>query len=231
MAHLILKDVSLSYEGKIVVKGLSFELPRGAYLCIIGENGSGKSTLVKGILGLKEPAGGSIQYGEGLERRQIGYLPQQSGIHRDFPATVQEVIWSGFLNRHGFFPFYRKEEKERSWEAMELLGIQNLGKRCFQELSGGQQQRVLLARALCAAGSMLLLDEPTAGLDPEAREELYEVLEELHQKKHLTILMVSHDLEGVRRYATHILRLHEDRYFFGSLPEYEQEEHKNGRIF
>ena len=228
MAQLILEDVSMSYEGKTVVKGLSFEVPKGAYLCIIGENGTGKSTLVKGILGLKEPSGGRIRYADGLERSQIGYLPQQSAIHRDFPASVREIVQTGFLNRHGFSPFYRKEEKKRAEEVSLLLGIGNLQKRCFQELSGGQQQRVLLARALCAAGRLLLLDEPTSGLDPQAREELYQLLLELHRKEALTIVMVSHDLEGVRRCATHILRMHEDGYFFGSLQEFEEEQ-KNER--
>ncbi|MBQ7916282.1 MAG: metal ABC transporter ATP-binding protein [Firmicutes bacterium] len=228
MAHLICRNVSMSYEGRTVVDNLSLELPRGAYLCIIGENGTGKSTLVKGVLGLKQPSSGQILFGEGLLQRQIGYLPQQSTRHREFPASVREVVMSGFLNQHGYSPFYKKEEKVRAKEVLSMLGIGELEHRSIQALSGGQQQRVLLARALCAASSMLLLDEPTAGLDAEASQEMYELLERLHQEQKMTILMVTHHLAEVKKYATHILRLRGDGYFFGTVAEYEEEVGKNG---
>lgn len=228
MSHLSCRDAVLSYEGNIVVEHLSFELPKGAYLCIIGENGSGKSTLVKSILGLKHPTSGEITLGEGLMRRQIGYLPQRSDRNPDFPASVREVVLSGVLNQHGYAPFYSRKEKGKAQESMKLLGISALEKHSFQKLSGGQQQRALLARALCAASGMLLLDEPMTGLDPEASEEMYRILKRLNQEQGMTILMVTHDLENALGYASHVLKLYTHGHFFGTLEEYKEEERRHG---
>ncbi len=169
MAQLVCRDVTLGYEGKAVVRHLDFEVNQGDYLCIVGENGSGKSTLIKALLRLKKPMSGEICMGDGLEADGIGYLPQQTAVQRDFPASVREIVLSGCLGRTGFRPFYGKKEKETARLQMERLGIAQLAGRCYRELSGGQQQRVLLARALCATGSMLLLDEPAAGLDQIGR--------------------------------------------------------------
>lgn len=166
-------NVCLAYENHTVVTDLSFSVQKGDYLCIIGENGSGKSTLMKALLGLKSVESGSIVMGDGLRQNEIGYLPQQTGLQKDFPASVREVVLSGRINRLGFRPFFSKTDKQIADQNMERLGITPLKNSCYRELSGGQQQRVLLARALCATRKVLLLDEPVAGLDLMVTEELY----------------------------------------------------------
>ena len=220
MAQLICRDVVLGYEGKAVVQHLNFEVNQGDYLCIVGENGSGKSTLIKALLQLKKPMAGEILSGDGLEADVIGYLPQQTIVQRDFPASVQEIVRSGCLGRFGWRPFYGKAEKAVAEENMEKLGITHLAKRCYRELSGGQQQRVLLARALCATKYMLLLDEPVAGLDPVAIQEMYDLLERLNQEEKITIIMVSHDIRAALTYASHILHISEEPLFFGTKEDY-----------
>ncbi len=220
MAQLICRDVVLGYEGKAVVQHLNFEVNQGDYLCIVGENGSGKSTLIKALLQLKKPMAGEILSGDGLEADGIGYLPQQTIVQRDFPASVQEIVRSGCLGRFGWRPFYGKAEKAVAEENMEKLGITHLAKRCYRELSGGQQQRVLLARALCATKYMLLLDEPVAGLDPVAIQEMYDLLERLNQEEKITIIMVSHDIQAALTYASHILHISEEPLFFGTKEDY-----------
>lgn len=222
MAQLLCKDVVLGYEGNAVVRNLNFSVNSGDYLCIVGENGSGKSTLMKALLKLKAPMSGEIRMGDGLEADGIGYLPQQTVVQKDFPASVHEIVLSGFLNRYGWRPFYGREEKECAERNMEKLGITHLAKRCYRELSGGQQQRVLLARALCATKYMLLLDEPVAGLDPVAMQEMYDLLKKLNEEEKITIIMVSHDIRAAIAYADHILHISEEPLFFGSKDEYLQ---------
>lgn len=217
MAELSVQNVTLGYEGRPVVEGLSFTVGSGDYLYILGENGSGKSTLIKAILGLHPAIKGEIRW-EGLKPSEIGYLPQQTDVQRDFPASVIEIVRSGLISRGGLRPFYTKEEKALADANMERLGITHLARRCYRELSGGQQQRVLLARALCAARKMLLLDEPVAGLDPGASEEMYELVAGLNREG-ITILMVSHDLQAAEKYAHHILRIGEP-VFWGTKEEY-----------
>jgi zinc transport system ATP-binding protein len=219
VAQLICKEVTLGYEGKPVVQNLNFTVESGDYLCIVGENGSGKSTLMKTLLHLHPVMSGSIESGDGLREREIGYLPQQTLVQRDFPASVLEIVQSGLLGRCGLRPFYTKEERKLAQQNMERLGIAHLAHRCYRELSGGQQQRVLLARALCATRKMLLLDEPVAGLDPRATAEMYELVGELNRKDGITILMVSHDIDAALRYASHILHVGEVP-FWGSREEY-----------
>ena len=206
MPQLICRELTLGYEGKTVISNLSFAVDAGDYLCIVGENGSGKSTLVKTILGLKTPMSGRIETGQGLKQTEIGYLPQQTVVQKDFPASVAEVVRSGCLNRQGLRPIYNKAEKRVTEDSMARLGITALAKRCYRELSGGQQQRVLLARALCATRKILLLDEPTAGLDPQAAADLYALIERLNREG-ITIIMISHDIAAAVRYAGHILHI------------------------
>ncbi len=220
MAQIICNDVSLGYEGSIVTEHLNFEINEGDYLCIIGENGAGKSTLIKALLNLKSPVSGQITVGDGLKPTEIGYLPQQTVVQNDFPASVWEIVLSGCLNRCGLRPFYTREEKQLAVENMERLGISNLSKKCYRELSGGQQQRVLLARALCATKKMLLLDEPVAGLDPKVTNEMYELIYRLNKKDGITVVMVSHDIEATVKYATHILHVSNIPLFFGKKEEY-----------
>ena len=194
MAQLRCENISVGYEDGIVVSDVSFELNRGDYVCIVGENGAGKSSLLKGILGLARIQGGKLEYGDGMSRADVGYLPQQKDYQKNFPATVKEVVMSGFLNKMGLRPYYNRAEKAKAMEILSDFGMADYVRASFGSLSGGQKQRVLLARAMCATDKLLLLDEPTTGLDPVATEELYELLKRLNREKKTTILMVSHDL-------------------------------------
>ncbi len=219
MAQLICRDVALGYEGREIVHGLNFEVEAGDYLCIVGENGSGKSTLMRTILGLQAPMSGRIETGEGLKQTEIGYLPQQTVVQRDFPASVWEIVLSGCQNRCGLRPFYGRAEKRIARENIEKLELTPLVNRCYRELSGGQQQRVLLARALCATHRMLLLDEPVSGLDPKVTGEMYRIIDDINKKDGITVVMISHDLEAALGYADHILHIGK-RVFFGTREEY-----------
>lgn len=214
MAQLICKDLTLGYENGAILSGLSFLVEKGDYLAIVGENGSGKSTLMKTILGLMKPLKGEVLLGDGLKKYEIGYLPQQSPIQKDFPASVWEVVISGCLAKARFTPFYTAADKTRAKQNIEKMGLQHLVKRSYRELSGGQQQRVLLARALCATESILLLDEPVSGLDPAVTQEMYDVIRRLNEEG-ITIIMISHDVGAAVRYANKILHLGEEVYFGG----------------
>ena len=218
MVQLICENISLGYNSKAILKKLNFKINKGEYLCIIGENGSGKTTLMKTILRLLSPLEGKIYTSDGLLPDEIGYLPQQTEVQRDFPASVKEIVLSGCQSRCGKRPFYNKEEKALALENMKKMGVFDLQNRCYRELSGGQQQRVLLARALCATQKMLLLDEPVSGLDPNATEEMYELIESLN-KSGITIIMISHDVNAALKYATHILNIGKN-IFFGKKEEY-----------
>lgn len=219
MAQLICKDLCLGYDGHEIIGNLNFEIEQGDYLCIVGENGSGKSTLMKTLLGLQQPMSGRILSDEGLSRKRIGYLPQQTDIQKDFPASVWEIVLSGCQNKCGIRPFYSKAEKERAQANIEKMELQKLKRRCYRDLSGGQQQRVLLARALCAAEDILLLDEPVAGLDPIVTEEMYRLIFGLNAKDGMTIVMISHDIAAAVKYADKILHIGEN-VFFGTKEEY-----------
>ncbi|MDR1753791.1 MAG: metal ABC transporter ATP-binding protein [Eubacterium sp.] len=229
MPQLTCRELILGYEGNTVVSGLSFDVNSGDYLCIVGENGSGKSTLIKALLKLKAPTSGKILIGDGLKRGEIGYLPQQTLVQKDFPASVKEVVRSGCLNRLGLRPFYGVLEKRMADKNMKKLGIADLSNRCYRELSGGQQQRVLLARALCATKKLLLLDEPVAGLDPKASAELYFHIKKLNDDG-TTIVMISHDIAAAVKYASHILHIGDRTpLFFGVMRKYLESE--TGRIY
>ena len=224
MALIRCENVSIGYEGQTVVRDLNFQISAGDYLCIVGENGSGKSTLVKSLLGLKSVEKGRIVYGDGLRQNEIGYLPQQTDVQKDFPASVYEVVLSGRQNQIHFPPFYTRADKKDAYEKMELLDLLPLKKRCYRDLSGGQQQRVLLARALCATRKLLLLDEPVTGLDPVMTQEMYQLISRINREQKVTILMVSHDLKNILPYATHILHLDQKQLFFGTTEAYRNSE-------
>lgn len=222
MALITCRGLAFAYGAETVLSGVDFAVEAGDYLCIVGENGSGKSTLVKGLLGLKEPSAGSITLGDGLQRREIGYLPQQTELQRDFPASVFEVVLSGRLNSLGRRCFYSKADQAEAARNLERMGMSEFANRCYQELSGGQQQRVLLARALCATKKLLLLDEPVAGLDPVATAEMYNLLKLINLCDGVTVVMVSHDVSAALRYATRILHLGHEQLFFGGVADYEK---------
>ena len=217
------KDVTLGYENKVVAKNLNFKIDQGDYLCVVGENGTGKSTLIKTLLGLIKPLNGEVIANvQGKNHKGVGYLPQQTQAQKDFPASVWEVVLSGVLNNDHRCPFYNKKDKAEAEKNMEKLNILDMKKRCYRELSGGQQQRVLLARALCATDSVLILDEPVTGLDPAASMEFYETIKDLNKKENVTIIMVSHDIKNALNYATHILHLEQENDFFGTVEEYKK---------
>ena len=218
MAQLTCKNLVLGYDSKVIINGLSFSVNKGDYLAIIGENGSGKSTLMKTILRLNKPLSGTIETGDGLLPDEIGYLPQQTMVQKDFPASVREIVLSGCQSRCGRRPWYNKEEKQLAEQNMVKMGIIELADRCYRELSGGQQQRVLLARALCATQKMLLLDEPVTGLDPQVTEEMYDLIQTLHSSG-ITIIMISHDIEAALKYATHVLHIGQD-LFYGTRDQF-----------
>ena len=219
MAQLTCQNLTVGYDGRAVLQGLHFEVNAGNYLCIVGENGSGKSTLMKTILGLQAPISGTILTGDGLRKNEIGYLPQQTQVQRDFPASVREIVLSGCQGRCGLRPFYNRAEKRLAEQNIRKMQLDALAGRCYRELSGGQQQRVLLARALCATRKMLLLDEPVSGLDPKVTAELYGLIEQLNREDGITILMISHDIAAALRYASHILHIG-DAVFFGTKQAY-----------
>lgn len=206
MALIQCEGVAVGYARTPLAQGLDLAVHRGDYLCIVGDNGAGKSTFLRTLLGLQPPLAGRITLGEGLRRRDLGYLPQQTPVQRDFPATVGEIVSSGCAPRMGLRPFLSRGERRRVEENLARMGVDHLAGRSYRTLSGGQQQRVRLARALCGADTLLLLDEPVAGLDPEGTAEMYQLIHRLNREG-MTILMVSHDLAGVEAYATHLLRM------------------------
>ncbi|MBQ8849638.1 MAG: ABC transporter ATP-binding protein [Clostridia bacterium] len=220
MKQIDCKNVTLGYEGRTVCEGISFSVESGDYLCIVGDNGSGKSTLMKALLRLKAPDKGEICLLGGVTQSDIGYLPQRNDAQRDFPATVAEVVRSGCVGRKKFRLFIGRTEREAVSKNMRCMRISELAKRPFSELSGGQQQRVLLARALCAAEKILLLDEPVSGLDPTAAEEMYGAISHLNRDHGTTIIMITHDLSAVSRYATKVLSMSDTPDFYESADEY-----------
>lgn len=210
------ENLNMSYEGQTVINSLSFCVNKGDYLCVVGENGSGKSTLIKGLLNLKKASQGKIYVDK---TAKIGYLPQKTPAQKDFPASVWEVVLSGTLNTKKLLPFYSRSQKKKAEDCLEKLNILDLKKTCCRNLSGGQQQRVFLARALCAAQDLLLLDEPVNGLDPVAAQEFYELIKNIN-KSGTTVIMVTHDISHALKYGTHILHLSENDTFFGTKDEY-----------
>lgn len=221
---LTCKNVSFGYENIIAISDVSFSLKEGEYLCVVGENGSGKSTLMKGLLGLLKPLKGDLILEEALQKSSIGYLPQQTDLQKDFPATVFEVVLSGCLKQRGFLPFYSKKEKETAMKNLKRLGMEEFKFRPYKELSGGQQQRVLIARALCATDRLLILDEPVTGLDPAATMELYQLIKHLNQKYKVAIIMVTHDIKSAVNQADLVLHLGQTQLFFGNVEKYKQSE-------
>ena len=219
MAYITCNNLKLGYDGEVVTEGLSFEVNEGDYLCIIGENGAGKSTLMKALMNLIKPMNGEISFGDGIKRNEIGYLPQNKEFQRDFPASVSEIVISGTLSKCGLRPFYGRAERKIAEDNMKKMDVWELRKKCYRDLSGGQQQRVLLARALCATGRLLLLDEPVTGLDYKVTCEFYGLLTELNRSG-VSIVMVSHDLEEAVGHANKILQIGREQVFFGDKEEY-----------
>lgn len=219
MTLITCQDVTVKYDNHMALDNVGLTVDEGDYLCIIGENGSGKSSLMKAVLKLIPIQGGNILY-KNVSPKDIGYLPQQTIVQKDFPASVYEVVLSGCLNRRGLKPFYSQKEKKSAEEKLERLGIGHLKKSSYRNLSGGQQQRVLLARALCAANKLILLDEPVSGLDPIVTNEFYGLIQHINRDDKITVIMVSHDIRGIIQSATKILHLNTKTVFYGSPDDY-----------
>lgn len=219
MPQIECTGLCVGYDSKVIADNLNFSVSAGDYLCITGENGSGKSTLMKTLLGLLAPLGGQLEFGEGVSGNEIGYVPQQSPVRQDFPASVREVVTSGCLARTGILPFRSRERRALADDAMEKMHIAALADRCYRELSGGQRQRVLLARALCATRKIILLDEPTSGLDPAVSAEMYRLIRSLNRDDGVTVIMITHDISAALKYADNILCLDRE-VFFGTRDEY-----------
>ena len=230
MAQIKCTDLTLAYEGHTVCEQLDFEIEKGDYVCIVGDNGSGKSTLMKALLSLKSPTKGTITLGDGLSRRDIGYLPQQSEAQKDFPASVEEVVISGCVASLKKRFFMGRAERLEAEQNMKMMGIYDLAKESYRNLSGGQQQRVLLARALCAAKSVLILDEPVSGLDPKATADMYSLIHHLNKHTRTTIIMVTHDIENSLRDATKVLKMARTPEFFSSADAYRAAQICGGEI-
>lgn len=219
------QNLSVGYQNIPVREGIDFSIASGSFTCVVGENGIGKSTLIKTLLGLIPPVSGSVTMGGGLKSTDIGYLPQQTQIQKDFPASVYEVARSGCLNKIGLRPFYNKAEKQLARDMLDKLGILHLAKKSYSELSGGQQQRVLLARALCATRKILLLDEPTAGLDAATTAEFYKLIHKLNQEG-TTIIMITHNLEEIIEDTHYILTFDQKKVEYLTKAEYLERGHE-----
>lgn len=223
MDYIEIKDITTGYDGIPLTKHINFKVGKGDYLCIVGENGAGKSTLMKTLLRIIPPVKGELTFSDELGKGDIGYLPQQTQVQKDFPASVWEIVLSGNLAKSGLRPFYNKAEKKNAEESLKKLDAWDLRKKIFRNLSGGQQQRVLLARALTATTKLILLDEPVSGLDPKVTEELYRIVKKLNEEG-VTIVMISHDIGTAVRYSSHILHLGHKQLFFGKTSDYVQSE-------
>lgn len=209
-----IEKVSFSYPAKKdTLKNISFKVKTGSFVCIVGENGSGKSTLIKCILGLNKGYTGKIE-----KEAQIGYLPQKTEIQSNFPASVEEVVMAGTIPNHVRSIFYKKTDKEKAKEVLEKLKIYDIRKKCFADLSGGQQQRVLIARAICATEKIIILDEPTNGLDPSIAKQIYQMLDRLKKETNLTILMVSHDIDRALKYADNVIEIKNGKVTYNGVP-------------
>jgi len=217
------QNVSFGYDGHIVVKDLNFSIDAGDFLCIAGENGSGKSTLLKGLLRLLNPMEGTIHFDNSIKQTGTGYLSQEAIAKKDFPAGVFEIVLSGHIGKMKLRPFYTRAEKNSAEANLRRLGIAELKNRCFRELSGGQQRRVLLARSLCAAENLLVLDEPFSGLDPLISAELYALLKKINREDGMTIIMISHDIEAANC-ANKVMHIQKRQLFFGSMEDYRNSE-------
>lgn len=227
MAQIICRNLAIGYDGKAIVQNMNFSVNTGEYLCVIGENGAGKSTFMKTLLGLQPPIQGEILFGDNLKQNEIGYLPQQTEVQKDFPASVREIVLSGCQNQLGLRPFYNRKEKSYAEAILNKLQITDLAEQCYRELSGGQKQRVLLARALCATKKMLLLDEPVAGLDPKTAKEMYYLIQKINREENITVIMISHDIQIAVNYASHVMKIGPN-IFYGTSEEYRRGGVDNG---
>ena len=224
MSLIDIKNLSLGYDGNIVLKNINLKIEENDFICVVGPNGSGKSTLIKGILGLIKPISGTITFNN-LKQNFIGYMPQETKVDSNFPASVLEIVLSGTLNKKSRSLFYTKEDKKLAIKNLKILGIENLKNKHFSELSGGQRQKVLLARSLCATSKLLILDEPSNNLDSKSKKNLYDILRNLNKNYNITIIMITHDLDHNNLIGNKILSLREDDIFYGTTEDFIKKVH------
>lgn len=214
MSLIEIKKLTYSYPTKKdSIKNITLNIEEGTFNCIVGENGSGKTTLIKCIVGLIKDYKGEVILNE-----KVGYLPQKTTVQSNFPASVEEVVLSGTIPHNLNGIFYSRNDKLSARNSMIQLGVYDIRKKCFADLSGGQQQRVLIARALSATDKIIILDEPTNGLDPKVAKQIYELLKKLQQKYKLTILMVSHDVERALKFADRVIEIKEGQLSYDGVP-------------
>ncbi|UHA72852.1 metal ABC transporter ATP-binding protein [Paenibacillus sp. 481] len=197
-----LDQVAFGYEDQFVFKDVNFTIHERDFVGVIGSNGAGKTTLLRLMVGLLKPTAGQIKlFGTPIQRfkdwNRIGYVPQKNSFNPLFPATVQEVVKSGMYNRGRLFRRITRQEQEQCQDAMRVMRIEDLADKRIGQLSGGQQQRVFLARAMVNKPELLILDEPTVGIDAETQRDFFNLLQHLHEHHHMTFIMVSHDLDLV----------------------------------
>ena len=213
------KNLSLGYENEKIINNISFKANEKDFIIVVGKNGAGKSTLIKGILGLIKPMEGEIVFDPSLNRKLIGYMPQETKVESSFPASVMEIVLSGRINKMGFRPFYNKEDKEKAIEALKILNIYDIKNKSFSDLSGGQRQKALLARSLCATDKLLILDEPSNNLDNTSREEFYLLLMKLNKELGISIIMISHDPDIENLLGNKLLKIMDNGFEFSDIVE------------
>lgn len=221
-----IRNLSLGYDKDVILKHIDLDIEENDFICVVGPNGSGKSTLIKGILGLIKPLKGKVIY-KGLKQSNVGYMPQETKVDSNFPASVYEIVLSGTLNNNVYKMFYTKEQKETALNNLKLLGIDKLKNKSFCDLSGGQRQKVLLARSLSATTKLLILDEPSNNLDSKSKAELYKTINDLNKNHGITIIMITHDLDHDNLIGNKILSLREDDVFFGTVDEFVRRVHND----
>jgi len=217
MELIRVKDLTVKYNNSYVFKDLSFSIQKGDYIAIVGPNGAGKTTLIKAILGLIEKEHGTIQF----NTKKIGYLQQRLFLNDPkFPANVYEIIKSGLLINKKSPKIFTKKDIESIEKIIKEFEIEDLKHKLIGNLSGGEIQKVLLARALVSKPEILFLDEPTTALDPASRENFYEKLKDINEKENITIILVTHDIGSVGKYAKKMLYLNNKIVFFGTFKEF-----------
>ena len=223
-----IRDVSFRYENRVVLEHISLQVRAGEFWALIGPNGSGKSTLLKLILGLLPPQQGDIRlFGEPVktfrQREKIGYVSQKSNsFNSGFPATVLEVVKSGLTRKKGLFRSFTKSDEKKAFDALETVRMSEFAHESIGQLSGGQQQRVFIARALIGEPELLIMDEPTVGIDEQNVRQFYSILQHLNEDYGIAIVLVTHEIDLVTNLATHVACLNRTMHFHGVQSDYEQ---------